>query len=113
MDKTELGHLLLDGSAEIDALRRLRRALARVAIPMSEPCKHEHTELLLRGLRSHSGKMARVRRHRAGHTSAMTRPTFLPRRPRGTRWMAFALPDGHPLANEARTVLTALEAAGQ
>lgn len=22
----------------------------------------------------------------------MTRPTFLPRRPRGTRWMAFALP---------------------
>ena len=41
------------------------------------------------------------------------RPTFLPRRPRGTRWMAFALPDGHPLANEARTVLTALEAAGQ
>ena len=50
MDKTELGHLLLDGSAEIDALRRLRRALARVAIPMSEPCKHEHTELLLRGM---------------------------------------------------------------
>lgn len=30
MDKTELGHLLLDGSAEIDALR---------------PCKHEHTEM--------------------------------------------------------------------
>lgn len=45
MDKTELGHLLLDGSAEIDALRRLRRALARVAIPMSEPCKHDHTKM--------------------------------------------------------------------